>query len=34
MGQVQPAKGTAYLLKAVAVDKYSRSYSGNKAFVG
>ena len=26
MGQVQPAKGTAYLLKAVAVDKYSRSY--------
>lgn len=34
MGQVEPAKGTVYLLKAVAVDKYSRSHQGNKAFVG
>ena len=34
MGQMQPAKGTAYLLKTVAVDKYSRSHQGNKAFVG
>ena len=34
MGQVQPAKYTAYLLKAVAVDKYPRSHQGNKAFVG
>ena len=34
MGQVQPTKGTAYLLKAVAVDKYSCSHQGNKAFVG
>ena len=34
MGQVEPAQGTAYLLKAVAVDKYSCGHQGDKAFVG